>query len=211
MVENLDGEEWRGIEDYPLYSVSNLGRVKRDEYERFYKLGGVRAGIGVVKHFEEQLLTPTIGSNGYKKVTLYRDGKMHTEAVHRLVAETFIENPLGLPYTNHKDENKLNNSAENLEWVTPKENNNYGTKKERIRQKKLGRKRQPFSDEHKAKLSAALKGVNGKKVICGDKVFDSSRIAAEYYNLSSATIRNWINGHSPMPQEFKDMRLRYAE
>ena len=51
--------------------------------------------------------------------------------IHRLVAETFIPNPDNLPVVNHKDENKLNSSVDNLEWCTYKYNNNYGTCKER--------------------------------------------------------------------------------
>ena len=56
--------------------------------------------------------------DGYKKVslTLYNKTKQHM--VHRLVAETFIPNPEGLPIINHKDENKTNNNVNNLEWCT---------------------------------------------------------------------------------------------
>ena len=46
--------------------------------------------------------------------------------IHRLVAKSFIQNPLNLSYVNHKDENKLNNNVENLEWCTAKYNNSYG-------------------------------------------------------------------------------------
>lgn len=211
MVVNLPGEEWRKIEGYPFYSVSNMGRVKRDEYERFYKLGGVNVGVGTVIHYEEKLLTQTIGSNGYYKVTLHKDRKMHTEAVHRLVAKAFVKNPLGLNYVNHKDENKLNNRADNLEWVTPKENANYGTKTDRMVKKVTGRKRAPMSDEQKAKLSAALKNVNGKKIICGDRTFNSAREAAEHFQVVPSTFRSWVNGRCEMPQEFRDMGLRYGK
>ena len=72
-----------------------------------------------------------ITKNGYATVELFGDGKKQRLLVHRLVAKAFVENPLNKPQVNHKDENKLNNFASNLEWVTPKENMNYGTRLQR--------------------------------------------------------------------------------
>lgn len=68
----------------------------------------------------------------YLRVNLYIDGETKTVPVHRLVAETFIPNPNNLPCVNHIDENKLNNSVENLEWVTVLQNANHGTRNQRI-------------------------------------------------------------------------------
>lgn len=48
--------------------------------------------------------------------------------VHRLVADAFIPNPEGKSTVNHKDENKENNCADNLEWMTFAENTQYGTR-----------------------------------------------------------------------------------
>lgn len=52
--------------------------------------------------------------------------------MHRLVAEAFIPNPNNYPYVNHKDENKQNPKANNLEWCTMEYNFEYGTARERM-------------------------------------------------------------------------------
>lgn len=58
----------------------------------------------------------------YMSVTLRRGKKSTTRKVHRLIAEAFISKPDGKTEVNHKDGNKLNNSINNLEWVTRQEN-----------------------------------------------------------------------------------------
>ena len=62
-------------------------------------------------------------------IILYKNsvGKWHS--VSRLVAKTFIENPENLPQVNHIDENKLNNKADNLEWISAKDNVRYSKAK----------------------------------------------------------------------------------
>ncbi len=59
--------------------------------------------------------------NGYSHCNLYYNSKSNIKLVHRLVAEAFIPNPEGKSQVHHKDGNKLNNSVDNLEWVTPSE------------------------------------------------------------------------------------------
>lgn len=100
-------EVWKEIKFAPTrYMVSNLGRVKNIETGK--------------------VLRTTIKANGYKGVMLCFNGMRKDFSVHRLVAETFLENPNGCKYVNHKDECKTNNNVNNLEWCTASYNANYG-------------------------------------------------------------------------------------
>ena len=117
-------EIWKPIPDNPRYEVSNYGCVR--SVDRYVVKNGNKQLV------KGQLLKQT-SINGYKRVTIYygnRDAKKQI-FVHRLVAECFIDNPNKYPYVNHKDENKTNNNADNLEWCTAKYNSNYGTAIER--------------------------------------------------------------------------------
>lgn len=89
-----------------LYEVSNKGNVK-----------SLRRG---------KLMKKFISNVGYEIISLIKDGKQKTFYVHRLVALVFIPNPLNLPEINHKDEIKINNCVDNLEWCDRKYNLNYG-------------------------------------------------------------------------------------
>lgn len=112
-------EEWKNIEGYDgLYKVSNLGRVKS-------------LGNGNSNNSKEKLLKPIKRKGGYLAVSLYKEGKLKKFSVHRLVAQSFIENPNNFNEVNHKDENKVNNSVNNLEWCDRKYNCNFGKRNER--------------------------------------------------------------------------------
>lgn len=83
---------------------------------------------GIVRNKKtKKILKQHVDKDGYYRVMLVGN-KPVNKPVHRLVAEVFIPNPNNKPCVNHKDECKLNNSVENLEWVTVAENNSYGTR-----------------------------------------------------------------------------------
>ena len=77
-------------------------------------------------------LKPKIDKYGYEVVSLSIKGVPHHRTVHRLVAQTFIPNPLNLPTVNHINEIKNDNRAVNLEWATVKDNDNHGTRNQRM-------------------------------------------------------------------------------
>lgn len=96
-------EIWKDIKGYEgLYQVSNLGRVKSNK----------------------KILSPS--KTEYLKVSLSKNGVQSTYYIHRLVAQTFIDNKNNLTHVNHIDENKYNNNVNNLEWCDNKYNINYG-------------------------------------------------------------------------------------
>ena len=112
-------EIWKDIPGFEnLYQVSNLGRVKSLHYGN--KLSN-----------KQQLLKPR--NNGDNYLTVVLKGKKYY--IHRLVAQVFISNKKRLPQVNHKDENKMNNNVNNLEWCTAKYNCNYGTSRDKFKKK----------------------------------------------------------------------------
>ena len=109
---------------------------------------------------------------GYEKVYLYKDNSVKHPTIHKLVATAYITNSNNLPQINHKDENKENNSVNNLEWCTNKYNSNYGTRNERMAKAKR------------------------KKVFCIElnKIFDSGIQAQKELKICSARISECCSG-----------------
>ena len=113
----FENEIWKDIPDYEgLYQASNYGRIK-SLYN--YKRDGTN------------ILKPRL-KRGYYQLGLRKNKQRKWIALHRLIAITFIPNPDNLPCINHKDENKLNNSIDNLEWCTVRYNNCYGTRLKKV-------------------------------------------------------------------------------
>ena len=111
-------EHWKAIAGYEgIYEVSDMGRVKSLNYNRTRN---------------EKILKPRKTNNGYLRVSLCKDGHTKQTLVHRLVAKAFIPNPNNLKTVNHKDEVKTNNTVGNLEWISQKDNLNYGTHNKRV-------------------------------------------------------------------------------
>ena len=142
----MEQEIWLDIKDYSgLYQVSNYGRVRSCE-----RIVNDRWGSGK-KILPQTILKPKLTQHGYHSVNLYKNKKYKTKLVHRLVAEAFIPNPYNLPQVNHKDEDKTNNCAENLEWCDAKYNANYGTHIQRVAEHRRGKKMSPKAIRQTAK------------------------------------------------------------
>lgn len=129
-IESLPNEEWRDVVGYEgLYQVSNMGRVKSLPRYR----NAIHPYIS-----KEKILKPRMsGDVGklYPTVSLCTNYKGMNIRVHRLVALHFCENPNNYVEVNHKDENRCNNRADNLEWCSRAYNVNYGTRSEKFAQK----------------------------------------------------------------------------
>ena len=122
-------EKWKDIEGFEgRYKISNFGRVKSVERTVYYRgTNQTCADFDVAKYCPEIILK-TFVARGYEHISLRKGSKSKTYSIHRLVATHFIPNPNNYPSINHKDENKLNNKSDNLEWCTHKYNSNYGTR-----------------------------------------------------------------------------------
>lgn len=114
-------EIWKSVLDFEcLYEVSNFGRVKG--IDRI-----VVRSDGKKRHIKEHIMKQRVGKCGYYYVCLSKNGKHYMKRVHKIIANAFMLNQDNSLIINHKDEDKLNNSIENLEWCTYSYNAKYGT------------------------------------------------------------------------------------
>lgn len=150
-------EEWKPVVGYEgLYEVSNLGKIRNVNTNR--------------------QLSTYVSKRGYERVMLWKHNKGKKYMVHRIVAFSFVPNVSNKPQINHKDENKLNNRAENLEWCTQLENHNYGTIRERISKSLINN-----PGHSKGVLAIDEKGIVAMR-------FPSIREASRQLNISPSNI-----------------------
>lgn len=199
----LPSEVWKDIEGYEgLYQVSSLGNIKRI-------CDSVTIGMygqTIVRHRNGDIIKGYRGkrSNDYWRIVLFSNGQRKRYAIHILVYKAFVgEIPEGMQ-VNHIDENKDNNCVWNLNLLTPKENCNWGTRNERVKQKLTGVK---FSETRKTNISNALKGKysgikhpNRKRIqqLTKDgelvRVWDCIKYAADELNIGQSNISMVLKG-----------------
>lgn len=156
-------ETWKEVYGFDiLYEVSSLGNV-RTKYVK---------NRGYTSEYHE--CKPIDNGNGYLRFNWTSNRKHHTVYVHRLVAQYFIDNPNGYVEVNHKDENKYNNTVDNLEWCDHIYNSNHGTKSERTAQK------------------------TRRKVKCNETgiIYNSITEAAKDMNIGKTAISNCLNNRA---------------
>lgn len=183
MENTQELEQWKTIEDYPLYEVSNMGRVRSNNNPKNPKI--LRFGTN---------------KGGYKQVVLTKEkgsGWSKSVVVHKLVAKAWVDNPEGKPHVDHINTVKTDNRAENLRWVTPKENANneltYQRVAENNRQREKERRKQVLVYDKDLNLLSA---------------FTSTLDAATKLNLSQGNITNCCNR---ILQSYKGYYFTYTE
>jgi hypothetical protein len=158
-------EIWKDIKGFEgLYKVSNLGRV-----------------LSLKKNV---IMKENISNSGYVFYGLYKDGIVKSRFVHRLVAQTFIDNLENKIQVNHMDLNRKNNSIENLEWVTISENQKHSYKNSNRKSYMKGR-------------AGKLNHLSKEVVMCDNngieiKRFESQREAGRIMSINASHINNVI-------------------
>lgn len=162
----MKNEEWKRIEGFEDYKISDLGRVKS------FKLG------------KERILKPSKDTGGYLLVSFYNK-KPYTKKIHRLVALAFLPNIEKKRCINHRDFDITNNHIENLEWCTHKENIQHSVSHNRW-SKVLGEDR----------YNVKLKERDIPEIMAMRKNKMKLREIGELFGVSYGTIWSAVNGKS---------------
>ena len=162
--EALD-EEWRIVEDYHNYSISNYGRIKNTTTDK--------------------ILKPKICANGRLVVVLCNGNGHKNVLIHKLVADAFLDKIDNKTKVDHIDCNQLNNHIDNLRYVTSKENSqNRGSNRETTSKYK-GVSFYTANNKWKAHIM-----LDGKKIHLG--YFTSEKDAAKAYNAKAKELSEFL-------------------
>lgn len=139
------------------------------EIPNYYSRYSINSEGVVLNNERNTIVKPMISTSGYHYVHLVKDRKKETKYIHRLVGEVFLDNLENYPQIDHIDGNKLNNSVDNLRWVTASQNSlAYGSKERAEARKK----------------SVVATFIDGKEI-----TFKSRKEAAEYFQCSPSKIK----------------------
>lgn len=160
-------ELWKPLDGADNTFISSFGNV-------------IRNGITI---------KPKLDSEGYLRVNV--GGEIRRDRVHRFVAKLFVPNPFGKKIVNHKDGNKANNKASNLEWCTERENSLLAAKNGQF---------------HGGKGKTAVTATNEST---GEvQEFESQAEAARVLGISDSEINKALRGKRKTSHGYK---FRYAD
>ena len=165
---------WKDVVGYEgLYQISNDGLIMNAKRHRVVKTH--------------------IGTRGYYKLTLHKNGERHSAEIHRIIALAFIPNPNNYPVINHINGIKTDNRVENLEWCTIQRNSQHAY------------------DYH-------LKEVANNKPVVATNIenkeslyFISTRAAGRHFKTSTVCIGNWIRGVQPKSKYAQNFKFSFCE
>ena len=183
---NSKEEKWEILKEFPDYAISTFGRIKNLKTRR--------------------ILKTYVTKRKYEYILLARNGKQHNLQVHRLVAQTFIPNPLNKPCVNHLDYNPSNNNVNNLEWVTHSENCKYSSKNI-----SLALKGKSKTLEHKkATIKAMLKNNKKEHYVYKNNKYFIFRIKrnGNDYNKTFKTLEEAIKYRDDFFEENKEYEIK---
>ena len=153
-------EIWKDVVGYEgLYQVSNYGRVKSLERKINNRI------------YEERIISQEKSKDGYLRVDLHKDGNRKHKKVHRLVAQSFLEDYQESKCINHKDENKHNNFLNNLEICDYSYNINYGSRNKKVSEKLSKKINQYDLDGNFIKTWDSMTQINKETGICLSNIF----------------------------------------
>ena len=188
---------WKDIKGYEgIYQVANIPYANKKQVRSVDRY--VTDTKGRKRLLKGKLMKGNLDRDGYLRVNLSKNGKNKTFFIHRLVALHFVNGYFEGAVVNHKNEQKDDNRAENLEFCTIAYNNNYGTHNEKISKSSKGK---IICEEQKNKIREVQRGKNNnmaKKVKCIelDIIFDCVADANEYLGKDryNCGISNCCNG-----------------
>ena len=188
-ILDMQNEIWVDIESFPLYFISNMGRIKRKSYVWSKK----HDGINIVQNERLIKLSSILE---YKSARLWNGSKGVNVRVHRLLAMAFIPNPENKPHINHINGIKSDNSLDNLEWCTHQENMLHAYSIGLNRVSEYQKKQTSLANRGSNAKHAKLKEVDILPIREMKKNGISTRIIAQTYKVSMATIQYLLKGHT---------------
>ena len=184
-------DKWKNIEGCEGYQVSDDGNVRSIDRYIEYEASNQYTQFISIKFQAGKILKKHKTKTGYLTVQINRKNKF----IHRLVAKAFIPNPENLPQINHKNECKIDNRVENLEWCSSSYNINYGDRNNKVSKKLTGRKVTNVRIHTKEEIERTAEKLK-KSIICieTNEIYKSATDAAKIIGGKKCGICDVLKG-----------------